>query len=63
MKETTNQKNETNELAQRMNETEMLTDFQALLKEFYVGDVSKDGEKLILSLTNGQRFQIAVQEI
>ncbi|MBQ7369523.1 MAG: hypothetical protein IJW58_00945 [Clostridia bacterium] len=40
---------------------EMLTDFQALLNEFYVGNAEKTEDGLTLTLANGQQFLIKVE--
>ena len=42
---------------------EMLTDFQALLNEFYVGNAERQKDGLTLTLTNVQRFFVKVEAV
>ncbi len=53
----------TKELEQKMTASELTTDLKALVKEFYIGEVEENEKELVLVLTNGQRFKIAVEEV
>lgn len=53
----------TKELETKMTAAELVTDLQALIKEFYIGETAKSEQALTLTLSNGQAFKITVTEL
>ena len=41
----------------------LIKDLQALFKEYYVGQFTKDGQSLKLSFYNGQNFKLQIEEL
>ena len=42
---------------------DLFLDIKVLLKEYYMGTFTNDGQALMLKFTNGQKFKLSLSEI
>ncbi|MDE5653978.1 MAG: hypothetical protein K2I46_00025 [Clostridia bacterium] len=51
------------ELKPKIGTQDLLIDLKVLIKEYYCGTFTNDGQSLVLSFFNGQRFALKIEEI
>lgn len=52
-----------NGFTMKIEKQELLFDLKVLIKEFYCGTFTNDGQSLLLSFFNGQKFALKIEEI
>ena len=52
-----------NEAMTKIDKQDLLIDLKVLIKEFYCGTFTNDGQSLLLELFNGQKFALKIEEI
>ncbi len=52
-----------NDLNTKIDEQDLLLDLKVLIKEYYCGTFTNDGQSLVLSFFNGQKFALKIEEI
>lgn len=49
--------------ATKIEKQDLLLDLKVLIKEFYFGTFTNDGQSLLLNFFNGQKFALKIEEI
>ncbi|MDE6361492.1 MAG: hypothetical protein K2L53_00780 [Clostridia bacterium] len=49
--------------ATKIAKQDLLLDLKVLIKEFYFGTFTNDGQSLLLNFFNGQKFALKIEEI
>ena len=52
-----------NEIKSKIDKQDLLIDLKVLMKEFYVATFTDNGQSLVISFDNGQKFALEIQEI
>ena len=52
-----------NEVMTKIDKQDLLIDLKVLMKEFYLGTFTDDGQSLTLEFFNGQKFALKIEEI
>ena len=52
-----------NDIATKIEKQELLLDLKVLIKEYYCGTFTNDGQSLLLNFFNGQKFALKCEEI
>ena len=52
-----------NDIKTKIEKQELLLDLKVLIKEFYCGTFTDDGQSLTLNFFNGQKFALKIEEI
>ncbi|MDE6474743.1 MAG: hypothetical protein K2L70_06555 [Clostridia bacterium] len=52
-----------NDSTTKIEKQDLLLDLKVLIKEFYCGTFTNDGQSLLLNFFNGQKFALNIEEI
>lgn len=52
-----------NDLQYKVEVEDLFLDLKVLLKEYYMGTFTNDGQALMLKFTNGQKFKLSLVEV